>query len=184
MHEIIRLDELTVLVMKDGSETGGQFCLCEVSVQPHTKRTFAHRHYTFDQTVVGMDGLMVWALGREQVVIGPGERLFIPRGTAHGFLNRQAYPARFLCLYSPAIITPQFFTELQDAEQSAAEDRIAQVDAVLGRYGSEQVVEPRTDLNSAREPHVRCLQQEVLGDGSGLAAIPHLCDVRSSGAAW
>lgn len=144
MHEIIRLGELTVVVLKDGTETGGQFCMCEVSVNSRTKRIFAHRHYTFDQTVVGMEGLMVWALGGEQIVVGPGERLFIPRGTAHGFLNRQTYPARFLCIYSPAVITPQFFEQLQEVEQSDAKDRTALIEALLGRFDSEHVLDPQT----------------------------------------
>ena len=142
MHAIIRFGELTVVILKDGSETSGQFLMCEVSVNPRMKRTFAHRHYTFDQTVVGMDGLVVWALGGEQVVIGPGERLFIPRGTAHGFLNRQSYSARFMCIYSPAVMTPHFFEQLHDAEQSDAIERTARINAVLERFDSEQVVQP------------------------------------------
>ena len=139
MHEIVRLTEITIVVLKDGSETGGQFCLCEVSASPLTKRTFAHRHRSFDQTVVGMDGLVVWTLGGEQVVIGPGERLFIPRGTAHGFLNRQNYPARFLCVYSPAVITLRFFVELQDLEQADRKERSGRADALLAHFDSELV---------------------------------------------
>ena len=139
MHQIIRLGELTVVVLKDGVETNGQFCLCDISANPNTKFNFAHRHYTFDQTVVGMDGLLVWTVGGDQVVVGPGERLFIPRGTAHGFWNRQSYPARFLCIYSPAVITPAFFEELQEATTRDAEERTAQVDAVLKRFASAPV---------------------------------------------
>jgi len=136
MQHIVRLGELTVVVLKDGAETNGQFCLCEVSVAPNTKRTFGHKHHTFDQTVVGMDGLLVWALGGEQVVVGPSERLFIPRGTPHRFWNRQGYPARFLCIYSPAVITLEFFESLHDAEELDAEERSAQIIALLTRFGS------------------------------------------------
>ncbi len=139
MRQIIRLDELTVLVLKDGTETGGQFCLCEMNVRPQVTWPWPHMHLTFDQTVVGMEGILLWSVGAEHLVLGPGERLFIPRGTTHAFLNRQSYAARFLCIYSPAVITPDFFEALHEAEQSEGEARVGGMDSVFKRFGSVSV---------------------------------------------
>lgn len=112
MHEIIRLDGSTVVFLRSGSETEGQFSLCEFIVSPHQGVLSSHRHAEFDQMVLGMDGMTLWSVGNDCINVGPGERLFIPRGVPHGFSNRQQFTTRFACIFTPALIGPEFYREL------------------------------------------------------------------------
>ena len=134
MHEIIRFHELTVTFLKCAEETENQFCLCEFTVPPHRSPPLPHIHTECDQMVVGMDGIILWRVGREQITIGPGERLFIPRGTPHDFTNHQEYSARFACIYVPAVIGPDFFRELANTTNESDAARVAQIGSVMARF--------------------------------------------------
>jgi quercetin dioxygenase-like cupin family protein len=49
--------------------------------------------------IIVEEGRLDAQLGRERITIGPGHTVLAPAGTAHGFLNRYAEPARVLLVY-------------------------------------------------------------------------------------
>ena len=134
MHEIIQIDGSTVLFLKTGTETQGQFSLCECTVPPHAGFLVPHLHTDFDQMIVGMDGMSLWSVGNQSVNVGAGERLFIPRGVSHSFANRQAFPTRFACIFTPALIGPEFFREFAAATHLPAALREVELSLILHRF--------------------------------------------------
>ncbi len=115
MHEVIEINGSTIVFLKTGPETQGQFSLCECTVPAHSGFLIPHLHPDFDEMIVGMDGMSLWSVGRQHINVGPGEQLFIPRGVAHSFANRQAFASRFACIFTPGLIGPEFFRELAAA---------------------------------------------------------------------
>ena len=134
MHEIIRLNDLTVLFLKSAIETEGRFSLCEFTVAPQGTSLLPHFHPNMDEMIFGMDGISLWSVGSEIINVGPGERLFIPRGVPHVFANRQAYPTRFACMYTPALLGPELFRELATALHLPAALRDVEIGLVMHRY--------------------------------------------------
>jgi len=48
----------------------------------------------------------------EQVEVGPGDDLFIPRGVIHGFTNETQQITKVLCVLTPGVLGPEFFREV------------------------------------------------------------------------
>ncbi len=134
MHEIVRMGSASVRVLKDASDTDGRFSMVELNMQPGGSIFGAHVHLDCDQTVIGVEGLAVWTVNAEKVVVGPGEQIVIPRGTPHNAHNRQGYPARSLCIFSPAQVTGEYFEGLSKAFDLSEEERQAQIGATLARF--------------------------------------------------
>ncbi|MFE0420139.1 cupin domain-containing protein [Streptomyces tendae] len=56
--------------------------------------------------------------GDQKFVAGPGDFIYIPKGTRHGFRNSGAEPARLLVFYTPA--GPESFFLQNGQEEGAA----------------------------------------------------------------
>ena len=93
-----------------------------------------HRHY--DETVFGVDGITTWTVDGATIEVGPGQQLFVPRGSHHSYANLHPQSARILCLVTPGVLGPEYFHELAFAMEG--EDRgeyDAAVALVMTRYG-------------------------------------------------
>ena len=136
MHEMIRVGDVTATFLKCGEETGGQFCLCEFRLPPGGAAVVADRlmHLDYDEVVVGVDGLTVWEIGCDEVILRPGDRLHIPRRVAHRFRNAQQTPARFVSIYEPGVVDPKFFRELAQAAELHGPVRTLAIGDVLSRF--------------------------------------------------
>ena len=86
----------------DGSQTGGAFTMFEFRVPVAARVPVPHSHESFDETLFGLDGVTTWTVSGESVTVGPGDVLFIPRRTVHGFDNRGTALARGQCHHTGA----------------------------------------------------------------------------------
>ena len=135
MHEIIRVGDLVVTLLKSGAETQGRFALCELLIPAAQTVILPHLHRDCDQMLIGVAGHSVWTLGANQVRLRPGERLLIPRGIVHACNNRETHLARVACMYSPATVTPEFFRELALASSACEQHRLSRITEVMARAG-------------------------------------------------
>jgi quercetin dioxygenase-like cupin family protein len=88
--------ETCVLV---GKERGSQSLhIEEVTVAPNARIPRCINPHT-EVAVIVQEGMLDALLGRERMTIGPGHTVLAPAGTAHGFLNRYAEPARVLFVF-------------------------------------------------------------------------------------
>ena len=92
----------------EGGESGGLVALVEHNVGPHVLAAPLHRHSREDEYSLVMEGrLGVFEDGTE-VVAGPGELVFKPRGRWHTFWNAGVERLRILELIAPAGIEELF----------------------------------------------------------------------------
>jgi len=62
----------------------------------------AHSHNHFEETVVGIEGVSTWTVNGQQIDVGPGQALCIPRGAVHRFDNNGTEDVRGVCAITPA----------------------------------------------------------------------------------
>ena len=72
----------------------------EVSVAPNARIPRRINPHT-EVAIIVQEGKLDAILGRERVMIGPGDIVLAPAGSAHGFLNRYEEPARHCQLSGP-----------------------------------------------------------------------------------
>jgi mannose-6-phosphate isomerase-like protein (cupin superfamily) len=80
----------------------------------------AHSHDHYEETIYGIAGVLTWTVEGEQIDIGPGQALCIPRGAIHRFDNNGGQDAKALCVITPATIGPQYFREVAEVIKAAA----------------------------------------------------------------
>lgn len=134
MEHFVQLGQSSMSMVKEASDTEGRFSLLELNVEPGGTIFGMHLHLDCDETVIGVEGLSAWTIGSELVVVGPGERIVIPRGIPHTMHNRQTYPSRSLCAFSPGCITAEFLIEMSGAYQAVGTERLARIDAALQHF--------------------------------------------------
>ena len=120
-QETIRLGPLGVRFLITAENSSGSIAAFELMV-PGAQRlpAPAHSHDHYEETIYGIDGTLTWTVDGQQIEVGPGQALCIPRGAVHRFDNHGAQEAKALCVITPAAIGPQYFRESAEAINAAA----------------------------------------------------------------
>lgn len=108
----IRIGPLAVRFLLSGAGTGGSLALFEFDVPSRARVPAAHSHDAYDETIYGVAGVLTWALDGRAIEVGPGDVLFIPRGTVHRFENEGEEDATALAAVTPGVLGPEYFREL------------------------------------------------------------------------
>ncbi len=137
-EEAIRLGPLTVRFLITSENSGGSIAAFELMV-PAAQRLAApaHSHDHYEETIYGIDGVLIWTVDGAQIDVGPGQSLCIPRGAVHRFDNNGIRDAKALCVITPAAIGPQYFREASEVIGAAAggpPDR-AKLAEIMRRHG-------------------------------------------------
>jgi len=134
-HDVIRVGQVEIQFRLDASQTAGAFTMFEYRVPVGARVPMPHSHEAFEETVVGIDGVVTFTVSGETVPVGPGDVLFIPRGAVHGFDNRGTSLARGLSVITPGILGPPFFQEMAAIVNAGGPPDPARMRAVLERHG-------------------------------------------------
>lgn len=101
-------------------ETGGAMSIVD-SVSPVGSGPPRHIHHAEDETFVILTGqARVWIEG-EEVIAGPGETVFIPRGKSHTFKIIGDVPCRHLVILTPGGFEG-FFADMAAGQYRIPED--------------------------------------------------------------
>jgi quercetin dioxygenase-like cupin family protein len=119
--------------MIDGKDTGGRFALVQHLFEPWALAAPMHRHRDEDEYTFVLTGNIGAVLGDEEVVGGPGDLIFKPRGQWHTFWNAGDEPASVLELISPAGLE-ELFRSFATLAEEPTPDALA---AMAARYGCE-----------------------------------------------
>ncbi len=136
MHETIRVGRLTVTFLKTAYETHEHLDLFELTVAQGGNSLIPHMHPEYDEIVFGMNGVAMWTIGGKEMPIGRGDKVSIPRGVSHFFINQESVPARFMQLHTPGIMGPQYFRELARCIDVEGTPDLDCVVGVMMRYGA------------------------------------------------
>ncbi len=137
-EETIHLGPLAVRFLLTAENSSGSIAVFELSV-PGSQRlpVPAHSHDHYEETVYGLDGVMIWTVDGQPIDVGPGQALCIPRGAVHRFDNHGSRDVKALCVITPAAIGPQYFRESAEVINAAAggpPDRVKMTE-IMRRYG-------------------------------------------------
>ena len=92
-------DRYTFLVT--GEESGGSMfavdCVVGAGGGPPP-----HRHLAEDELFYVFEGSISFTMADQTRLIGPGQSAFLPRGTAHSYVNTSGSDARMIAVYTPA----------------------------------------------------------------------------------
>jgi len=117
--------------MIDASATGGRFALVQHLFTPRSLAAPMHRHRNEDEYTYVLSGRIGAVLGGVEVVGGPGDLIFKPRGQWHTFWNAGDEPAAVLELISPGGLEELFREMAACADELDPEAFVA----LAGRYG-------------------------------------------------
>jgi mannose-6-phosphate isomerase-like protein (cupin superfamily) len=135
MHHPIHVGDLSITFLKSRHETQGGLDLFELTLPPYAYLNVPHLHRDYDETIIGMNGIATWTIGDEEILIGPGQQLHIPRGTTHSYANLQPSTCRMMCILTPGLVGPEYFRELAAVLRAEGPPDIAGISTVMMRYG-------------------------------------------------
>ncbi|MFV9507504.1 MAG: cupin domain-containing protein [Oscillochloridaceae bacterium umkhey_bin13] len=106
-----------------------------------------HRHDQEDEAFVVLRGRYGFMRDEAELVLGPGDTIFVPRGTLHGFQNIGTSEAELLIITSPGHLHEAFFSDLgiplaPGATERVAPPALAEVVAAATRHGIELMPPP------------------------------------------
>ena len=114
MAEELTFGGNTILVRTSAEDSGGTITVLESG--PPMLDTPLHVHTKEDELFYVMEGEHIYARGDEEVRLGPGDAIFLPRGIPHA--QRRVVPGegRELIILTPGGFE-QFFRDLAQADR-------------------------------------------------------------------
>src|SRR5678815_3874517 len=82
-NAVIHAGQIEIKFLLRAAQTARTLTMFEFVVPAQARVPIAHSHEAFDETVYGLSGVLTWTLDDQQVRVGPGDVLFIPRGHVH-----------------------------------------------------------------------------------------------------
>ena len=135
MREIIHVGALELLFLHSKDNTDGSLDMFEMTCPPEGRMPEPHYHRDWDETVLGLSGVLTFTVAGQTVEIGPGDTVFVERGTVHGFENRSSSVARCLCVLTPGVLGPAYFRETGAELASGKAPDPAKMRAIMQRHG-------------------------------------------------
>ena len=117
--------------MIDSTDTGGRLSVVEHTLPPHVLAGPLHYHTREDEYSYVLEGRLGALLGDQEVVAGPGDLVFKPRGQWHTFWNPGEVPTRILELITPAGLEDLF----RELGAPGGEFDPTTLPALVARYG-------------------------------------------------
>ena len=112
MRNEIKVGDLTIRFLVEGDQSAGSVAVFEFDVPAGAKVAAGHSHDGYEETIYGLEGVLTWMVEGMPVDVGPGEALFIPRGSVHHFDNTGDVDAKALAIVTPGILGPDYFEEV------------------------------------------------------------------------
>ncbi len=134
MTETIAIGGLTLEFLYDKEQTDGGLDMFRMTVQPKARVPIPHYHESWDETIYGLSGTLVWRVGNEDVFLSSGESIFIKRGVVHSFRNDSEAPATALCVLTPGVLGPQYFRDMAALLADGPPDP-AKMKEIMARHG-------------------------------------------------
>ena len=134
------LGRIAIAFKTCGEDTNGAYTLCE-TVEPPGSGAGLHRHPTYDETFIICEGRFSFRLGDATMELGPGETVFVPRGTKHAFTCIGSEPGRQLIISSPGGIFEAFIADvvgaMVDSGSPGKPGPAVDFRAIAAKYGME-----------------------------------------------
>ena len=134
MTETIKLGPVILRFLRSKQDTDGSLDMFEMDVALEGRMPVPHYHRNWDETIYGLRGTLMFHVDGRPATLGPGDTLFIPRGTVHGFENHGSTLATCLCVLTPGVLGPEYFREVS-AVVAAGKPDPAVLHEIMLRHG-------------------------------------------------
>jgi quercetin dioxygenase-like cupin family protein len=134
-NDVIRCGPIEVRFRLEAEHTAGSLTMFEFLVPAKARVPVPHSHDAFDETIYGLDGVTTWTLDGRQVLVGPGDVLFIPRGHIHQFVNTGEQEAKELSVITPGLLGPAYFREIGEIVNPGGPPNVERIMEVMRRHG-------------------------------------------------
>jgi quercetin dioxygenase-like cupin family protein len=128
-----QLGPLKLAFKRNEADAEGSYSMFESLEQPG-RSVVLHRHPTFQETFIVLEGRFEFEVAGERRSLGQGEMLVIPRGAPHGFTCTSPESGRMLTISTPAGVFEAFVADISAANIGGAE---AEARAVFARHSLE-----------------------------------------------
>ena len=139
LQEVIRIGQIEIRYLLEGADTNGALAVFEAVVPPNARVPAPHRHVTYDETICELAGTCVFTVEGRELALAPSQALFIPRGAAHGFVNRGTVPARFFATVTPGVLRSDFFREVAAVVNAGGPPDQKRIAEIMQRHGLQTV---------------------------------------------
>ena len=116
-------------------DTKDQIGIYQIQLQPHSVGAQLHYHRFMDETFLVNEGKLTIMHGDQTTTASPGDMIYVPRFTPHGFRNDGDQPVRVTLVFNPALQREGFFRGLQHALSTDPPD-IEALFAIYTKYDS------------------------------------------------
>ena len=131
---VVRIGGLEIRYLVDGTVSGAGVGVFELTVPPGARVPPAHSHTGNEEVVYVLAGRLRYRVDGETRDLGPGERMYTPRGSVHAFSNPHGATARALIMLTPDI-GAQYFRDIAAVVQAPGGPDPAKMAALMTRYG-------------------------------------------------
>jgi mannose-6-phosphate isomerase-like protein (cupin superfamily) len=113
------------------------YTVCE-AIEPPESGAGYHRHPTYDETFIICEGHYDFRLGEKLLKLGPGDVVFVPRGTPHGFISTGPEVGRQIIISSPGGVFDAMIAEVTMLDTgSPTRHASEEAKAIATKYGLE-----------------------------------------------
>jgi quercetin dioxygenase-like cupin family protein len=133
--ELIKVGQLELRFFFDGAATDNALTMFEMTVPPGARVPVSHFHIEVDEAVYGLEGVLTYTVDGVKNEIGPGDRIFAPRGKVHHFVNNGPVAAKVLSMLTPGSIGPDYFRDIAAVVSAGGPPDPAKIAAVMAKHG-------------------------------------------------
>lgn len=130
----IKVGQLEIRYLIDGTVAGSGAGMFELTVPPGARVPPPHSHRDNEEIVYVLEGTLRYRVDDEHRDLGPGERMYTPRGSVHAFSNPHTTTARALIILTPDI-GAQYFRDVAEIANAAGGPNPAKMAEMMARYG-------------------------------------------------
>jgi mannose-6-phosphate isomerase-like protein (cupin superfamily) len=132
-----KVGRMTVTFKTTARDSWNAYTVCEATEPPESGAGY-HRHATYDETFIICEGHYDFRLDGKVLKLGPGDVVFVPRGTAHGFVSTGPEVGRQIIISSPGGIFDAMVAEVTMLDTgSPTRPGSADAKSIATRYGLE-----------------------------------------------
>ena len=95
-----KLGRMTMTFKTTADQDWSAYTVCQ-AIEPPESGAGYHRHATYDETFIICEGHYDFCLDGNPLKLGPGDVVFVPRGTPHGFVSTGPEMGRQIIISSP-----------------------------------------------------------------------------------
>jgi quercetin dioxygenase-like cupin family protein len=143
---LVRIGAIEVRSVIDAAASNGTHTVIEVIVRPGGQMPAPHSHDGFEETFLGLEGLVTVIVGGHEHRLAVGEAVCIKRGQVHGFRNDTEHTVRFIGIAAPGVFGWPYFQEMAEAFASFGDgppDK-AMIGEIMRRHGLTPAMPPAT----------------------------------------